>query len=214
MPLEPTAPLSPLAPSAETSTPARMDSEAFRHHFDRFFPSLVYFFQRQGFTREEGQDLAQETFLRVNKGMSGFRQEARFETWLFKIAGNLASNARRYKGAKRRQHDEVPLEDERTGSVAIGAETSAGGDGEQLEALLAEERARLLHRALEALPPKMKRVLLLRIHQGLKYREVAELEGISIETVKAHLHQAKKALEERMNGKLSEKEARRFQEDD
>lgn len=191
-----------------------MDAETFRQLFDRFFPSLVYFFQRQGFTREEGQDLAQETFLRVNKGMTGFRQESRFETWLFKIANNLASNARRYKGAKRRQHEEVPLEDERTGSTPPSLETSGEGEGEQLESLLAEERNRLLRQALEELPRKMKRVLLLRIQQGLKYREIAELEGISIETVKAHLHQAKKALEEKLNAKLSVHEARRFHGND
>ncbi len=203
-----------LAPTPEDSTSVSADPEVFRRHFDRLFPSLVYFFQRQGFTREEGQDLAQETFLRVNRGMSGFRQESRFETWLFKIATNLASNARRYQGAKRRQHEEVPLEEENTGVFELGSELPAGRAEDPLGNLLADERQKLMRGALASLPPKMKRVLLLRIHQNLKYREIAALEGISIETVKAHLHQAKKLLEERLRGSLSEPEARRFQGDE
>jgi RNA polymerase sigma-70 factor (ECF subfamily) len=57
--------------------------ETFRLIFDRYYRSVYRFFEKRGFSTEECQDLTQETFLRVYKGMATFRGEARFETWLF-----------------------------------------------------------------------------------------------------------------------------------
>lgn len=182
--------------------------------FERYLPAVVYFFQRKGFTREESRDLAQETFFRVHKGMSRFRGEARVETWLFKIAGNLALNARRYEGAGRRQHEEVSLDVLlETGQPVFGREP-AGGDpvADPLADLLQKERVERLRQALDDLPAKMRRVLRLRLEQDLKYREIAALEGISIETVKAHLFQAKALLAARLADGLTLAEQAQFEE--
>jgi RNA polymerase sigma-70 factor (ECF subfamily) len=66
--------------------------------------------------------------------------------------------------------------------------------------MLAEERVRILRQALGELPPKMRQVVYLRLDQGLKYREIAAAARVSIDTVKAHLHQARRQLEARLLG--------------
>ena len=62
--------------------------EVFRTLFETFYGPLYRFFTRRGFSPEESQDLIQETFLRVYKGIASFRQEAKWENWLFQIASN------------------------------------------------------------------------------------------------------------------------------
>lgn len=62
--------------------------ESFRTLFDRFYWPLFRFFEHRGFSTEECQDLIQETFLRVYRGIEAFRGEARWEHWLFRIAAN------------------------------------------------------------------------------------------------------------------------------
>src|SRR3954453_10827555 len=85
----------------------RLESEAdpeesFRLLFHRFYWPLFRFFTRRGFKPEECQDLVLETFLKVDRGLSGFREESSWEGWIFQIANNTASNAVRHdKAAKR-----------------------------------------------------------------------------------------------------------------
>lgn len=196
---------------------AEREPPDFRQLFDRLHPSVVYFFQRQGFGREESRDLAQDTFLRVYRGMSGFREDARIETWLFKIAKNIACNARRHDQAIRRRHEEVPLETAlELGQPIFPATRLSPGPGllDPLAELLQGERARALRQAIEALPPRMRQVLQLRVDQTLKYKEIAELLAVSIETVKAHLYQAKSLLTARLGDPLPAAEERFFGEDE
>ncbi len=192
------------------------EAPAFHQLFARLYPAVVYFFQRQGFGREESRDLAQDTFLRVYRGMSGFREEARIETWLFRIAKNIAFNARRYDMAARRRHEEVSLEEALEQGDPVLPQTRRPGLGspDPLEELLEDERTRTLRQAVEELPPKMRQVLLLRVDQSLKYREIAALLEVSIETVKAHLYQAKGALITRLGGPLQAAEERLFREEE
>ena len=67
-----------------------------------------------------------------------------------------------------------------------------------LDCALSEERKALIHRELEKMPAQMRRCITLRVDRGLKYREIAELMQISIDTVKSHLNQAKDRLKQRL----------------
>lgn len=163
--------------------------------YQRYFRPVVAFFVRRGVPREESRDLAQETFLRVYKNMEGFRNESSVETWLFQIAGNIFKNALRSQGTQKRDAEEVPLETS-AGDLVVGPWADA--DEGPLGAMLAEERARLLREALEGLPPQMKQAVLLRVNGDLKYREIADLMRVSIETVKAHLYQARQQLRDKL----------------
>lgn len=164
--------------------------------YRRHYRPVVAFFMRRGFPPEDSRDLAQDTFLRVYKNMEEFRGESSFETWLFQIAGNLYKNRLRSQGAQKRDAQEVPLETPEGEEVA-----DRSGDRKEddpLGSMLAEERERVLRTALQALPPQMRQAVLLRVDRDLKYREIADLMSVSIETVKAHLYQARQQLRNRL----------------
>jgi RNA polymerase sigma-70 factor (ECF subfamily) len=175
-------------------------SHAFRQLFDLHYRPVWRFFARRGFPHEECHDLTQETFVRVYTGMDGFRGEARFETWLFRIALNTYRKALRYRGADKRAGRELSLEDA-NGGVRTEAETAdeavlpmADPPRQPLDDMLGNEKRRALKRAVAELPDQMRRCVVLRIYQDLPYKEIAGTMKVSIETVKAHLFQARRRL--------------------
>jgi RNA polymerase sigma-70 factor (ECF subfamily) len=174
--------------------------EIFRQMFEIYARSVNSFFLKRGFSQEESQDLVQETFLKVYRGLPAFRGEARFETWLFQIAANLYRNLLRSQSTLKREAQEVPLDDvSKVGSDPAEHDAAlAFWEGNSLDDLLDEERCRILSSALLDLPDQMRRCVELRVDQDLRYREIADLMSISIETVKAHLGQAKSQLKAKL----------------
>jgi len=170
--------------------------ESFRTLFDRFYWPLFRFFEHRGFSTEECQDLIQETFIRVYRGIETFRGEARWEHWLFRIAANTAIKALRHRAAAKRAGHEVPLEVEEEGdSPALATGESARGTAEPLRQLLGKEMKDLLVKAIEGLPGQMRRCVRLRVLQDLDYDEIAEILQLSPSTVKVQLFKARKRLQ-------------------
>jgi RNA polymerase sigma-70 factor (ECF subfamily) len=161
--------------------------------FRRYHRPVVSFFLHKGFSTEESRDLAQETFFRVYKNREGFRGESSPVTWLFQIANNLYKNTLRSQTAQKRDREEVSLESVEPRLV------DAEAPEDVLSTMLMEERSKLLREVLEELPPQMRKAVLLRVADDLKYREIAELMDVSIETVKAHLYQARQQLRDRLS---------------
>jgi RNA polymerase sigma-70 factor (ECF subfamily) len=175
--------------------------ESFRLLFDRFYGPLFRFFQQRGFSTEECQDLIQETFLRVYRGIGAFRGEARWEHWLFRIAANTGIKALRHGAAAKRAGRTVPLEGEGAGdspatTSAASAASAAGGaeDPAPLRRLLGREMKEILSQAIAGLPPQMRRCVRLRVFQELDYDEIAEALQISPSTVKVQMFKARKRL--------------------
>jgi RNA polymerase sigma-70 factor, ECF subfamily len=172
--------------------------EIFRRIFETYYRQVYSFFAKRGFPVQECQDLAQETFLKVHKGLSTFRCEARFETWLFQITANLYRNTLRSQATLKREAQEVSLEEIDEPDPGSGP---AGDPGDTpLAGVLIGEEAQVLRHALDSLPPQMRHCVLLRIDQDLRYREIAELMRVSIDTVKAHLYQARQQLKGKLAG--------------
>jgi RNA polymerase sigma-70 factor, ECF subfamily len=162
--------------------------------FRRYYRPVVAFFLHKGFSTEESRDLAQETFFRVYKNREGFRGDSSAETWLFQIAANLYKNTLRSQSTLKRDMQEVSLD---VSLEPLGVDLGpAWGEREEdpLDALLTEERTQKLRDAFRGLPPQMRQAVLLRVDRDLKYREIADLMRVSIETVKAHLYQARQHL--------------------
>lgn len=164
--------------------------EDFRRLFDLFYPRLVCFFSRRGFPPQDCLDLTQETFLGIYRGIGSFRRDSRFETWLFSIATNAWRKRLRRGTAGKRDGQEVPLEPETPRAEPRDESPPPGED------VLRRERSRLLREAVEKLPDQMRRCLVLRVYQEMKYREIAALLYLSPETVKVHLAQARRRLRE------------------
>jgi RNA polymerase sigma-70 factor (ECF subfamily) len=146
---------------------------------------------------EDARDLAQEVFLHVYKGLPGLRQEAQLQSWLFTISANVFKNELERQGAKKRAAVQVPLEPFGDASGDRGGPQSApvlDPKPRPMEALLEKEKLERLRQALTELPEQMQRCIRLRLAEDKPYQEIAEALGISINTVKAHLRQARSAL--------------------
>lgn len=188
----------PAEPFAQRLVDLAGREESLQSLFERFYGPLCRFFERRGFSAAEGQDLIQETFLRVFRGIETFRGEARWEHWVFRIAFNTASKALRHRGAAKRAGRVVPLEGE---DVADSPPAAAGGSPRDAEAptplrrLLGMELKERLDQAIAGLPPQMRRCVRLRVLQELDFDEIAELLQVSPSTVKVQLFKARKRLQ-------------------
>jgi RNA polymerase sigma-70 factor (ECF subfamily) len=164
----------------------------FRIIFERYYRPVQKFFTRKGFSAEDSLDLTQETFLGIYRGLRRYRHDARFETWLYRIATTTYLKRLRAGATAKRSCKEVSLEDT---SINDGQPRAAQ---DQLDGVLNEERQRVMREAVLELPEKMRKCLTLRVYHDLSYKEIAVVMKLKVNTVKAHLFQARSKLQDRL----------------
>ncbi len=165
---------------------------AFRVLYETFFHPIQRFFLRKGLGPDDAIDLTQETFVGIYKGLDGYEDRQRFTAWLYRVATTTYLKWRRAAATAKRAAVEISR-DAMEDPEAIAAEPER-----QLDGLLEDERRRALREAVDDLPEQMRQCLTLRLYQQLAYQEIAVVMKLSIETVKAHLHRARKKLRERL----------------
>ena len=136
---------------------------------------------------EDARDVVQESYLRAYKGLSKFRGDAQFSTWLYRITANCAATALGKR--KRHRHEDI---DEQFG---LSDENPAIDPEEQADASLLRDR---VSAALAHLPPKLRAVVVLRDVYDLPHEQIAEELGISETAAKVRLHRARRQLRERL----------------
>jgi RNA polymerase sigma-70 factor (ECF subfamily) len=134
----------------------------------------------------EAEDMTQEAFVRVWRGLSGFRGQARFTTWLYRIVHNLCLN--RLPGLQRELLQTEPLE-----------EVLADPGLSPADLFAVREQMAFLHAQMDRLPEKYRLVLTLRYLQHLSYDEIAAALEMPMGTVKTHIHRARRLLRERLS---------------
>jgi RNA polymerase sigma-70 factor (ECF subfamily) len=161
------------------------------------FASLVQRHQRRVFTMalrmlqdyEEANEITQEAFLAAWMGLPSFRGEARFATWLYRIAYNCA--LKQLERHKRERFLQAAIEAEQ-----ILEEVNKQKQAEDIFELRA--RQAIIREQLEKLPNKYRIVLILRHLQEMTYEEMADILTIPIGTIKTHLFRARHLLKERL----------------
>ena len=141
---------------------------------------------------EEALDACQEIFLRVWRGLPGFRGDAKVETWVFQVAWNHLRNVRRRRKARpgpRSREGEA-------GSVLLRVADPAPGPERRAAAREALER---VDRALARLPHSQRIVVWLRDGEGLTYEEIARAVGVPVGTVRSRLARARAALKKELS---------------
>ncbi|HEX9942947.1 MAG TPA: sigma-70 family RNA polymerase sigma factor [Thermoanaerobaculia bacterium] len=167
--------------------------------FSRFRPLVHSSFLRKGFSAQESRDLTQDVFLRVFKGIDTFRGDSRFERWLWEIADNIYLNELRRRRTEKRHGIEHSLDAPTVSDDGSSpAKELSDSEASPEDALIRQQSLKALRAAFQELPDQMRRCCILRYEKGLKYQEIADVMRISIETVKAHLHQARKRLTARL----------------
>jgi RNA polymerase sigma-70 factor, ECF subfamily len=169
--------------------------DAFETIFRRFYRPLFTFFANRPTLREEADDLAQATLIRAHESLHQYRGEASFEAWLWQIGQNVWKNAIRDRVAAKRlaltqaQELTADLEGEVSPAFLLGEEPA---DPEQ--AVLAAEQTQVLRKAIDGLPPGMRRCTELRVFGDLKDREISDVTGIGLNSVRSQLFEARKRL--------------------
>jgi len=163
-----------------------------RKVFELAYPWVRRFFGRLGYPAQDAEDLAQETFVQAFGRIASFRNEGPFKSWLFAVASNLHRNEQRRRHREKRAAPEVSIE-AAADSEAPLVEPPAD-EASPAREIYERERRDALARAVNGLPPQMRQILALRVDQDLKYREIAALLRISVDTVKSHLFQARQRL--------------------
>jgi len=164
------------------------DARAFEVLVRRHRTPVFSFLLRLTGDRGRAEDLCQEAFLKVVKAAAGWQERARFSTWLYAIARNLAVDEARRMAFRRTE----PLDPARPGDPPR-PEPAAEDPGPDRLADSSLVRPRL-EAALQALPAEQREVFLLREYAGLRFGEIAEVTGAPENTVKSRMRYALEAL--------------------
>jgi RNA polymerase sigma-70 factor (ECF subfamily) len=164
------------------------------NHFERPVYSLCY---RLLGDAEDARDAAQETFLKVYRGVSSFRGDSGLKTWIYRIAINQAMNQRRWW--RRRHRDEtVSLDLSRNDSDTTLGNSLPAPLASPEQMAIAGERERRIMSALAEIKQEYRVALILREIEELSYEEIAETLGISIGTVKSRIARGREELRRRV----------------
>jgi RNA polymerase sigma-70 factor (ECF subfamily) len=171
------------------------DTVAFETLVHRYEHELFSYLRRYLGSAEMAEDVFQATFLQVHLKKENFEDGRRFRPWLYTIATNQAIDAQR----RNRRHRMVSLDNRGPGGeddVGALVEMLAGRDQTADEKMAGEEAKNWVRTAVEELPDALRSALVLVYHQGMKYREAADVLGIPVGTVKSRLHAALLKLNE------------------
>jgi len=164
------------------------DLYAFDLLVQRYKNRLTNFTYRFLGNMEESEDVVQETFLRLYRNRDAYKKIAKFSTWIYTIAGNLAKTELRKR--KRRKlisltdigHDEKDYE---IADIALNPESETDGT-------LKEER---IQKAIQKLSPRFRQVIILREIEELSYEEISTIIKAPLGTVKSRVNRARHALQ-------------------
>ena len=174
------------------------DVDAFEElvsHYERSVHSLCF---RLLGDPEEARDAAQETFLKIYRGLGSFRGECGLKTWIYRIAINQAMNQKRWW--RRRHRDEtISLELSRSSEsdLTVGSSLQSNSASPE-DAAIEHEREETIMSALAQLKTEYRIVLVLREIEELSYEEIAATLSISIGTVKSRIARGRDELRRRV----------------
>lgn len=171
------------------------DQSAFEQLVKNYQDRLVNLLYHQLGDQQTAEDVAQEVFLRVYKARATYQPTARFSTWLFHIANNLASNSRRSKFRRR----EVDIPSTPSGQSAnpthLAADKSALMPTRVLDR---QEIQKVVQEAVQSLSERHRMALLLHKFEEMSYADISSTMELSIPAVKSLLARARESLREKL----------------
>jgi RNA polymerase sigma-70 factor, ECF subfamily len=157
------------------------DERAATYLVERHAPALARFAASLG-QRTDIEEVVQDTFVRAFGSIESFRADSSLRTWLFTIERRLVLDRRR---VERRRKDDTSVD-----------ETDAATEFDALDEIVAEEAEARVRKAVEQLSRLQREVFLLRVNEGLSYKEIAEVVGSTEGAARVHYHNAMRAVKE------------------
>ena len=171
------------------------DDSAFDLLVHKYHKPIIHFMFRMVHNQAVAEELAQEVFLRVYRSRQTYRAEARFTTWLYRIATNLGVNhARDTKHERMAQNVYLDQPDPETGTTPDVADPTATVEQE----LVRDERMKAIRQHVMALPERQRTAILMHKYQGLDYKQIGEVLKLSESATKSLLFRAYQTLRERL----------------
>ena len=171
------------------------DDAAFNLLVEKYHRPMTHFMYRMTHNQAVAEELAQEVFLRVYRSRETYRAEARFSTWLYRIATNLGVNYARDTRHERTAHTVyLDEQDQETGTTPDVADSQPSVEQD----LVRQERMKAIRQHVMALPERQRNAVLMHKYQGLDYRQIGEVLNLSESATKSLLFRAYQTLRERL----------------
>lgn len=187
--------LDPASDAAIMLRVAAGDEDSFNYLVQKYHRAMIHFLFRMVRNQAVAEELAQEVFLRVYRSRESYRAEAKFTTWLYRIASNLAVNhARDTKHERSAQALYLDQPDEESGTTP----ELADGQPSAEQQLLQRERMTAIKTHVMALPERQRMAVLMHKYQGMDYREIGDVLKLSESATKSLLFRAYQTLREKL----------------
>ncbi|MBX6361554.1 RNA polymerase sigma factor [Pseudacidobacterium ailaaui] len=171
------------------------DEAGFNYLIEKYRKPIIHFMFRMVHNQAVAEELAQEVFLRVYRSRETYRAEARFSTWLYRIATNLGVNyARDTKHERAAQNVYLDQPDPETGTTPDLADSTPSVEQD----LVREERMRAIRQHVMSLPERQRMAVLMHKYQGMDYKQIGEVLKLSESATKSLLFRAYQTLRERL----------------
>jgi RNA polymerase sigma-70 factor (ECF subfamily) len=171
------------------------DEAGYNYLVTKYHRQIIHFLFRMVHNEAVAEELAQEVFLRVYRSRESYRAEAKFSTWLYRIATNLAVNhARDTKNERTAQTLELDAPDAESGTMPEVADDDPNVE----QRMLREERMEAIRAQVRALPERQRMAVLMHKYQEMDYRQIGEVLKLSESATKSLLFRAYQTLRERL----------------
>ena len=169
------------------------DNLAFDYLVEKYRRPMVSFMYRMTHNQAVAEELAQEVFLRVYRSRQGYEATAKFTTWLYRIATNLAVNhARDTKHERPENTVNIDEPDTETGMTVDVADSGLNAE----QTILRRERLAAIRKQVEALPERQRMAVLMHKYQNMDYKQIAAVLKLSESATKSLLFRAYETLRE------------------
>lgn len=173
------------------------DDSAFTELMKRHYKSIMNFIYRFTNDRNDSEDLAQEVFLRVYRSVRDYKPQAKFSTWLYKIATNVCLTELKMK----RRMNNVSLDEIQENKHDIGDTNSPSG----YDLINRRDIKDSIFQALNSIPERERVSIILCKYEGFSYDEVADVIGCTVGAVKTYIHRGRMKLIDRLKPILKER---------
>jgi RNA polymerase sigma-70 factor, ECF subfamily len=187
--------LDPKSDAAIMLRVAEGDEAGFNYLATKYHRPMIHFLYRMVGNQAVAEELAQEVFLRVYRARSSYRAEARFTTWLYRIATNLAVNhARDTRHERNAQTVYLDQPDPETGTTPDVADDDPTAE----QQLMRDERMAAIRLHVMALPERQRMAVLMHKYQEMDYRQIGEVLKLSESATKSLLFRAYQTLRDKL----------------
>jgi RNA polymerase sigma-70 factor (ECF subfamily) len=169
----------------------------FQSIYKEYYPKILRYLTRTLNDKEAAEDISQDVFVRVNEGLSKFEGRSKISTWIYRIATHMAFDY--FKSASFRIGKKQTVSGEKLDETKEDMNVWTGDKGKISDQVIErKEMNECIKRYVSTIPENYRTVLILSEYEGLKNREIAEILGLSLDTVKIRLFRARSRLRKQM----------------